>query len=98
MPIPDGLELWKKYNTRLLDLHAHFHFPIVSFDASPAEYLESVDRVASCLGLRTDHVSPEPEFFEESLRRETLDGVDPLPSDISKMYENLSTLYREQNG
>jgi hypothetical protein len=69
MPLEQGLTLWRKYNRRLLALWARNPFPIVSFDAPPAEYIAAIDRAAAVLGLGEPPSSGV--FFEESLRHQT---------------------------
>lgn len=41
--IEQGLNLWREYNLRLLDLLRRSAFPVISFDAESDKYVSSVD-------------------------------------------------------
>jgi hypothetical protein len=96
MPISQGLALWKEYNRRLLLYYSIDRFPIVSFDVTPREYLLSIDRMASYLNLNKDDTNRNDLFFDESLRKETLDNAAVIPADVMELYERLNAIYREQ--
>jgi hypothetical protein len=96
MPISHGLMLWKEYNKRLLSYYSIYKFPIVSFDATLHEYLLSIDRIASYLNLEKDGTNGNDLFFDESLRKEALDGAVVLPEDVMELYSELNAIYRDQ--
>jgi hypothetical protein len=66
-PKVPAIELWKRYNLKLLDCLSQRAFPLVCFDWAPDKYIRAVDLIASDLGLQ---VSPETQlgFFEDDLR------------------------------
>lgn len=68
MAIEQGLWLWCEYNTRLLERYGRQPFPLVCFDASPADYEMAVNRIANQLGLADSGTAES--FFEESLRHQ----------------------------
>lgn len=51
----DAIELWCKYNQRLIDLHKKFQFPLLCFDISDKElYCRLIERCAEQMGLKPD--------------------------------------------
>ena len=96
MPISLGLALWKEYNRRLLLYYYNYKLPVVSFDATPSEYLRSIDRIASYLGLKKDGTNGKDVFFDESLRKEAFDDAVALPPEVMELYEQLNIISREK--
>lgn len=96
MPLEQGVALWCGYNLRLLDLLSRQPFPLVSFDVPPDEYLRTVDRIATELGLGA--AAAGGSFFEASLRHQdpaAAAGPQP-PDDGLDLYERLQAFYRAQ--
>src|SRR5688572_4782315 len=58
------LELWSYYNSRLLQYHARFGFPMICFDLEPAEYESELRRVIDALELSAP---AELRFFDHAL-------------------------------
>jgi hypothetical protein len=89
MPLAKGLDLWARYNLRLLELHEIHEFPIVNFDLPKDEYEESVERIARQFEL------PSPEksrFFEDEHRHEAPENDDHLASFYLDLYKELLSL------
>lgn len=92
-----GLEIWKSYNLKLIDLYETGEFPLVCFDVEPDQYLKSVQSGLTHLGISSDHVS-KMDFFDDSLRRNrNIDLSYDIPSDVVDVYERLVSLYDEKN-
>jgi len=96
IPIPEGLALWKEYNSRLALYWSIHRFPIISFDVTPVHYRSSIDQVASYLNLNAQPGNVSPFFFDHSLRRQTPDETGTLPAEIVGLYERLNGICREQ--
>lgn len=54
MPLEQGVELWCRYNRRLVEWHRRQQFPIVSFDLTGEEYLQQFEELCRVLGLGYD--------------------------------------------
>lgn len=84
------LELWVRYNQRLLQHITAHDIPLVSFDWPADVYSKAVDHLAGQFGVSTD-APPESPFYEQSLR--TSDGNDGRPQSLGprvrKVYEAL---------
>lgn len=87
MSLAQGLELWRIYNQRLLDCHAHAAFPLLSFDLDEAAYRHAVGAIARRLGL-ADQL-PADDFFERSLRTSHVDPAIEVPAPVSRLYARL---------
>ena len=93
----DALALWASYNRRLLDYLKQHEFQLVSFDVSAEEYLRAVARVADQLGLRSGAGPAGSSFFDAELRHQTArDDSEPLPEEVTEIYHELASIYREQ--
>ena len=85
---PDAaLALWLTYNRRLLELHAESRFPLISFDAGPAEYAAALDAISRDLGLTPP--AGGFSFFEHELRRQSAPPEGTLPPDVAATYDEL---------
>lgn len=84
------IELWVKYNRRLLQHIAAHDIPLVSFDWAADVYLKAMDHLADRLGVRP-HGPAENPFYEQGLR--TSDGDKGLPQSMGPrvrvIYEEL---------
>jgi len=84
--VADWLELWAKYNERLLAIYEADPFPIVRFDLGEEAYLRSLAVVMDRIGLR----KPERmEFFDPILRHHEAPPTDSLPERVSLLYQSL---------
>ena len=97
MSIDYGLQVWKKYNQRLLEYYENSEFPLISFDVDSESYLRSVESAFQCIGI--SGVDTETmEFFDDSLRHNKLnDTAVQLPSDVEELYSKLVSIYNLQN-
>ena len=86
--VEDPVEVWRVYNTRLLDLHRRSPFPIVCFDDDSAVLTHNLNRVAQMLGLEP---AAEERFFSDDLRRMEEEPAG-LPDGVSALYEELRAL------
>lgn len=92
MPLPQGLELWRIYNQRLLEYQAEHLFPLVCFDLPEANYTTAIYRVAAELGLTSDRPTEDGRFFEGSLRHVMTgeEGIE-VPAALLKLYDQLNS-------
>ena len=83
--IQRGLNLWKIYNRRLLELHKIYNFPIIEFTAKPLKLENQLKTVVNILGL-------EPResfsFFFKKLVHNHPDNTD-LPYEVLQVYRRL---------
>lgn len=83
--IQRGLNLWKIYNRRLLDLHKEFNFPIIEFIDKPLKLENSIKAVVDILELeQKDSYS----FFFKKLVHNHAPETD-LPLDVLQVYKRL---------
>ncbi len=65
----EGLDLWKIYNRRLLQLHDATPFPLIDFDQPTQAYLASVK--ALCAALNLPNPDASSDFFDPELKHFT---------------------------
>jgi hypothetical protein len=80
-----GLELWRKYNERLLQIVKSETVLLIDFDKTPSGYLKDIGTIAAKLELDPNKCEA---FYSESLRTNK-SSDQPLPSDVQKLYETL---------
>lgn len=85
-----AFRLWKAYNTKLLDLHEHYDFPLLCFDEQEHTLHEKLNAVCGELGLGT---LPEERFFSEDLKHHKARG-DGIPDDLAALYRALRKVAR----
>lgn len=96
MPLSEGLKLWKAYNVKLYSYLQKDEFPIISFDVDKHEYKSAIRRISKYFDLPKTENNSEP-FFDHTLKYQKLSELTAdLPSDISKLYDNLSQIYINQ--
>jgi len=94
--LSEGLELWKAYSVKLYSYLQRDEFPLVSFDAEKHEYLSAIGRILIYLGLPKT-ANDNELFFDHTLKHQKLTELtDELPSDISKLYDDLTRIYINQ--
>ncbi len=81
-----GLELWRRYNERLLELHRASPFPLVEFDDDPALVREKFQRVSEALALPGRFRAAL--FFEDQLRHR-LGLDDQISGAVLEIYQEL---------
>ena len=88
MPMTRAVEIWCRYNRRLIELHERLGFPVVCFDLPPDDYLRQVSRVFAALGLSLQPT--QAAFFDVDLRR---NAPDPMDNDAAlALYDRLQGL------
>mgnify|MGYP001820469600 FL=1 len=86
IPPERGIQLWRQYNARLLQLKEQLDFPILDFDSDATTYLQKVSKVAEMLGLAN---AREADFFDDTLRQSSSRHDAPLDEQTSTIYEAL---------
>jgi hypothetical protein len=89
LPVEDPIEVWRVYNTRLLELYRRRAFPLLCFDEEPETLARNLDRIAEMLGL-TSRAAEQP-FFTEELRRTDAEPGE-LPAAVTALYDELRAL------
>jgi hypothetical protein len=84
-PKTPAIELWKRYNLKLLDYLSQRTFPLVCFDWVPSKYIRTVDLISCELGLQVPPGAP-PGFFEDDLRSSNQGGTLPDCADTEAMH------------
>ncbi len=97
IPFMDGLELWKKYNMKLLSYLNEYNFPLISFDVSKREYLSSIRLIVEYIGIKNKNDIDDIPFFDELLKHQVLmENENILPDEIKQLYEILNQIYHRQ--
>jgi hypothetical protein len=89
-PAEKSLELWARYNRRLLHYRNRASFPLLSFDLAPEAYLKKAEGLLRSLGLAGAAASGE--FFNPNLRRHVVfEGeLSPEAADIYQQLQRFS--------
>jgi len=96
MPLSEGLKLWKAYNVKLYSYLQKDGFPLISFDIEKHEYISAIQRISIYLGLPKT-ANNDDSFFDHTLKHQKLAELrDELPSDIRKLYNDLTQMYINQ--
>jgi len=96
VPLSEGLKLWKAYNVKLYSYLQKDKFPLISFDVDKHEYKSAIRRISKYFGLPKT-ASNNELFFDHTLKHQKLaELADELPSDIGKLYDDLSQIYINQ--
>lgn len=86
LPLPRGLRLWMKYNSRLLEIHRDAPFPLLDFDLPGPELEEAV---RSALGKLGAGIPAAPlRFFDDRLRHQA-PGQTALPPACARLHQLL---------
>ncbi len=87
-PIEDGISLWTKYNTRLLEIVETQPVELVCFDWPTTRYNSAVLEIAQQLGL--PHTDSTLGFFENDLRKSKITHDTHIPEEASALYTRLT--------
>jgi len=89
-PIIAPIDLWMKYNLRLLQHITAHDIPLVSFDWPADVYNKAVDYIADTFGVSTDAPTESP-FYEQSLRTSDQDDgmLQSMEPGVRMVYEAL---------
>jgi len=94
-PIEDGMELWRRYNVRMLEMLDQYGFGLVNFDDEPQAYLDDVIMKLVALGIAPDKAEEARDFFDTGLRNQsalTTDTIE-LPADVLEVYTALQAYH-----
>jgi hypothetical protein len=89
-PLGKGLDLWARYNRRLLHYQARFGFPIISFDSDEAALRRDFAGLLSRLGLPAR--GEDLKFFDQELRHQRPTHAIALPSEVTAILDELRRL------
>jgi len=88
IPLDKGLELWKYYNQKLVDLHRSRSFPLIAYDLRSSEvYIQHFATAAASLGINANFerlsafVGPELDHHS--------DPNAPIPASCQALYTYL---------
>jgi len=89
-PVLPPLELWKRYNLRLLKYADELQFPLINFDSPGEQYLRDFKALVDHLNLSWSPDS-DSHFFDATLRTGNLSGAvdDFVDSEARAIYQKL---------
>jgi len=94
-PLDKSLELWRLYNTRLIQYYDIYRFPIISFDLPEHEYKEKIKNVFIKLGIRIGRYGLN--FYSLALKHHEGKPNDVcLPNNVRQIYERLQDISRQE--
>ncbi len=82
-----GLDLWLRYNQRLLALYKQQPFPILHFSDNPEDFLQQLHRLAALLELPTPPGGLR--FLEPELLHAAPLHTEPLPRPVARLHDEL---------
>ena len=85
IPMDKGINLWLKYNSIILREWRKTPFPIVRFDQSASDYLNSVDNLLIKLKFRNNGL----DFFTPELVHQSAASEENLPKDVNNVWTEL---------
>ena len=90
-PLATSLELWCRYNKRLLEVARQFNVALVDFDAAPDDYLNDAIGKLIALGLNAGKEAEARSFFDAGLRNQAASAVtaENLPLEVLELYQEL---------
>lgn len=65
-----GVELWRRYNEKLIEYQARYGFPLINFDLEIRPYMASLERVLKYLELNSGDDAANLDFFVDELRHQ----------------------------
>lgn len=83
----DEIELWAKYNSKLLEYQSKFKFPLINFDWNKELYHSRVSESARLLGL--NNVTNATSFYDSTLIKNKQVSDEKLPTEVLNIYDNL---------
>lgn len=94
--IEDGVKLWIRYNTKLLDLHREADFPLLNFDDDPESYFQRFELSLSAVKFRNEVSAQSKKFFDPGLRHQTSESETDSACQVqAKILANAYGIYRE---
>jgi hypothetical protein len=83
-----GVEIWRRYNERLMAAHERHSFPVIEFHADPELLREKLALVVRA--LRLPELAPtEFTFFEDGIRQSKADEAYEVPAPVMDLYHQL---------
>ncbi|MEK6239017.1 MAG: hypothetical protein N2C14_30245 [Planctomycetales bacterium] len=86
--LAEGIDLWIRYNRRLVELHRTLQFPLVSFDLRGRDYLRQFKTLCERTGLPF-HEDAAKGFYETKLTSHNADSREPLSGEAGELYSYL---------
>ena len=87
LTIDEGLDLWQRYNERLLHLHRRRPFPLLCFDEGADSWRGTLRWLTEELDLHTTRAVTEA--FDDGLRHHQRGDDEMLPAAVGRTYEAL---------
>lgn len=88
----DSYSLWIRYNSKLVELHKKYNFPLIEFDlADKDNYCYQVSLFALKLGIKPD-ISAIQKFVSERLDHSEETSINKIPEECKKIF-----LYLKEN-
>lgn len=84
-----GLEIWYRYNTKLLSLWQKHRFPILVFGVAKDNYLKQTESIFEYLGIQFNYDKTAEFYQHKNLIHETLLII---PTHIQDLYNSLASL------
>jgi len=88
IPIEGGIELWLKYNRKLVSLHSKKSFPLLQFGLDDKEYLEQYRTLCYMLELPFDHDRVK-DFYDDDLVHNRDEYPMPDEPELRSVYQYL---------
>ncbi len=95
-PEAEAMQLWLKYNLKLLQWHERLGFPILSFDDFEFTFGQQVRALVT--DLRLPRQSQMLGFYEARFRHTHAEESEPLPRDIRGAYDALKEICHQWYG
>ncbi len=80
----DALNLWQKYNVKLLDYYNEKSFPMIEYDMSEERYMANVSHIAKRLGLKSTN-NTKDNFYDVHLNNNQNETYDIADNKIIKL-------------
>jgi hypothetical protein len=87
IPIETGIELWYRYNKKLMNEYKKNNFPLLCFDWSEEILHSKLNQAAIELNLGA--ISEEDIFYSSKLRHHNISSTDELPWKVRRLYNKL---------
>lgn len=87
-----GIDLWASYTSKFIEYHKRYSFPVVNFDLSPNEYLNSVVEAVKGMGVLPEGSAEKLEFFDSSLRHQSSEPK-PDTDEVREKLESVKPMY-----
>jgi len=88
LPMDEGMAIWRRYNERLLEIHAAAPFPVIEFVPDPHAMRANLARLVAALDLPRQPDPSELEFFDEQIPAAPPEA-DALPGPVADLYARL---------